>query len=156
MVRVIRNAFDILKQSQGDQSLPTLPERISAHTRKDELYCNNAIIDLLEQLNLTLCAKSLTYYADYLLEKNKHVKSQHALNVPSRQIEANLSMSFIPVSVSRKLETINQVLAMSSELDIIDLSSFSPTDPWQKYRYIQKLSEGLCVPAHLFSRWQCW
>ena len=30
-------------------------------------------------------------------------------------------------------------------------STFSPTDPRQKYRYIQKLSEGLCVPAALLT-----
>ena len=81
------------------------------------------------KIHYELLAKSLADYTDYLLEKNKHMKGQHALNAPSHQIEANLSMSFIPVSVSQpsQLETIKQALATSSELDIIDLSSFSPT-----------------------------
>ena len=47
-----RNAFDVLMQSQRDQSLPTLADRIPTRTRKDDLY--NAVIDLLEQMNLTL------------------------------------------------------------------------------------------------------
>jgi len=81
------------------------------------------------------------------------MKSHHSACVPSHQVEENLSISFIPVSASRpsQLDAINQALAMSSELDIIELSTFSPTDPRQKYRYIQKLSEGLCVLAALLT-----
>ena len=41
----VQNAFAVLMQSQRDLSLPTLPDRIPAHTKKD---------DLLEQMNLTL------------------------------------------------------------------------------------------------------
>ena len=47
-----RTAFDFLLQAQKNLALPTLPEQISAHTRKDDLY--NAIIDLLEQMDLSL------------------------------------------------------------------------------------------------------
>ena len=77
-----------------------------------------------------LLAKSLADYADYLAEKNKHMKNHHSACNPSRQVEDNLSISFIPVSASRpsQLDTINQALAVSSELDIIELSTFSPTD----------------------------
>ena len=82
-----------------------------------------------------------------MVEKNKPImKSQHALNAP-RPIEANLSISFVLVSASQpsQLETINQ--ATLSELDIIDLSSFSLTDPRQKYRYIpmKKLTQYLMI-----------
>ena len=47
-----RSAFDFLMQLQKNLALPTLPERISARTRKDDLY--NAITDLLEQMDLSL------------------------------------------------------------------------------------------------------
>ena len=105
------------------------------------------------KVHVELLAKSLADYADYLAEKNKHMKNHHSACNPSRQVEDNLSISFIPVSASRpsQLDTINQALAVSSELDIIELSTFSPIDPRQKYRYIQKLSEGLCVPAALLT-----
>lgn len=58
-------------------------------------------------------------YADYLAEKNKHMKNRHST-------EDTLSISFIPVSASRpsQLDAFNQVLAMSSKCDIIELSSF--------------------------------
>lgn len=62
-------------------------------------------------------------------------RKTYAACVPSHQVEENYSISFIPVSASRpsQLDAINQALAMSSELDIIELSTFSPTDPRQKY-----------------------
>ena len=87
------------------------------------------------KVHVELLAKSLADYADYLAEKNKHMKNHHSACNPSRQVEDNLSISFIPVSASRpsQLDTINQALAVSSELDIIELSTFSPTDPQQKY-----------------------
>ena len=48
----VQNAFDVIMQAQKDQSLPTFPERVPVRTKKDDLF--NAIIDLLEQMNLTL------------------------------------------------------------------------------------------------------
>ena len=190
-----QTAFDFLMQAQKNLPLPTLPERISARTRKDDLY--NTITDLLEQMDLfltsteasaggkqlvrALCntlwyidgrhdtfsarsldipdvftqlqgynrpelskhwkrnhtnlnavelrglsselftvllnpffkksprwcmfqvqvellAKNLASYADYLGEKSKHMKSHHSSSASSRQVEENLSFSFLPVS----------------------------------------------------------
>lgn len=230
----MRNAFDLMIQAQKDKALPTLPQRIPARTKKDDLY--NAIIDLLEQMDLTLTsmeasgggkqlvralcntlwyidgrhetfsdrsfnipdvfsqfqgynrpelskhrkrdhsnlnavelrglsselftvllnpffkrscwcmfqvhvellAKSLASYVNYLGERNKQMKSHHSALAPSRQIEDNLAISFLPVSASRPsvLDSLNQTLAVSSELEIIELSSFSPINPQQKYRYV--------------------
>ena len=86
------------------------------------------------KVHVELLAKSLADYADYLAEKNKRMKNHHSACNPC-QVEDNLSISFIPVSASRpsQLDTINQTLAVSSELDIIELSTFFPTDPRQEY-----------------------
>ena len=122
------NVPDIFSQFQGFN----LPE-LSKHRKREHADLNGVELrglssDLFAVLlnpfwrrptwsmfnvHVELLAKSMADYADYLAEKNKHMKSHHSTCVPSCQVEENLSISFIPVSASRpsQLDTINQALA---------------------------------------------
>ena len=90
------------------------------------------------QVLVELLAKSLSSYANGLGEKNKHMKSRHSSSAFSRQVEDNVSNSFLPVSAlwPSMLDVLNHALAVTSELGIIRLSCYSPSDSRQKYRYI--------------------
>lgn len=48
----VRNAFSIMMMAQQRLSVPVVPSRIPARTKKDELY--NDVVDVLEQENLKL------------------------------------------------------------------------------------------------------
>ena len=81
-------------------------------------------------------AKSLGDYADYLSEKNKSVKKQHAQLSSSRQLEENLSITFISVTDVRpsKVEQFNRFMSQSKEFELVQLADFCPANVQEKYR----------------------
>lgn len=98
-------------------------------------------------------ARSLVDYADYLSDKNKKMKNHHSQSLPTRQISENLSISFISASVNVPplLSELNSALKNSQPFSIIEVSDFCPEGPREKYKYIQKVHESLCVPAALLT-----
>ena len=66
-------------------------------------------------------AKSMGDYADYLSEKNKSVKKQHAQLSSSRQLEENLSITFVSVADVRpsKVEQLNRFMSQSKEFELV-------------------------------------
>ena len=75
-------------------------------------------------------AKSMGDYADYLYEKNKSVKKQHAQLSSSRQLEDNLSISFVSVTDVRpsKVEQLNRYMAQTKEFQLVQLADFCPAN----------------------------
>ena len=95
-------------------------------------------------------AKCLLDYSEYLSESNKE---HHVSTVPSRQLSSSLSISFLPVTDIHpsKLDSLNSVLCSIDEFQYVDVSEFSPSDAHKKYKYIQKMNGGLCVPCYLLT-----
>ena len=98
-------------------------------------------------------AKCLLDYSEYLGESNKKMKQHHLATVPSRQLATNLSISFLPVTDLRpsKLERLNTMLLSVEEFQYVDVGEFCPSDAHKKYKYIQKVMGGLCVPCCLLT-----
>ena len=63
----------------------------------------------------------------------------------------NLQVTFHFPLFRSKLDSLNSVLCSIGEFQYVDVGEFSPPDAHEKYKFIQKMNNGPCVPCCLLT-----
>jgi len=100
-----------------------------------------------------LLAQSISGYAEYLDQSNKRSKNVHSSLVPVHEISDNMSITFLPIVVSRPplLADLVSKLDVASDFEYISVDEFCHIDARKRYEYIQTIKQGLPFKTILFT-----
>lgn len=87
---------------------------------------------------------SMAQYTEYLRSQNKKMKQAHTSEVPIRQLSDSLSVEVIQKTASFPcFAELSAALEKQETYQHLCLSEFCPTEPQQRYRFLQKIKCGL-------------
>lgn len=142
------------KRQQNNMS-GTVLKSLSSHlfTCLQGVYWNRDCWKVMK-LDVEQLTNAIEGYSLYLQRSCKKVIHNQSLSSPVREISEHLSFQFLPTShvMPDKLKDLHDHLDQLSELVSVPVEQFSPSDPKEKYQYLQTLkSNGFPFPTSLLT-----
>ena len=92
-------------------------------------------------------ARALDSYLPYLRSQNKKMKVHH--DSPASPDKTSIQLLQANQSPSSWLSKLNDDISHKNPHEHLFVAEYAPSDPREKYRYVQELQKGLCRPCVL-------